>query len=143
MNTMFCDLGTVHQTSCAHTPQQNGIAERKHRHLLNVARSLMLPSSMINGKSPFELVYKKKPNLSYLSPNDEGKDSPVEDGSMKPSIDTADFAQGMYQEGRQFVVHFFDQNWSEGNVHNSDTSLTQIVDSLDDGQTLILRRSNR
>ena len=41
MNNMFSELGIVHQTSFAHTPQQNGIAERKHRHLLNVARSLM------------------------------------------------------------------------------------------------------
>ncbi|GJX72276.1 ribonuclease H-like domain-containing protein [Tanacetum coccineum] len=39
--SLFADLGIIHQTSCPHTPQQNGIAERKHRHLLNVARSLM------------------------------------------------------------------------------------------------------
>ena len=33
--------GIVHQSSCVETPQQNGIAERKNRHLLEVARSLM------------------------------------------------------------------------------------------------------
>ncbi|GJW94074.1 ribonuclease H-like domain-containing protein [Tanacetum coccineum] len=37
---------------------QNGIAERKHIHLF--------PSSILNGKSPFELVYGLKPKLSYL-----------------------------------------------------------------------------
>ncbi|GJU73539.1 putative RNA-directed DNA polymerase [Tanacetum coccineum] len=89
MALLFNNLGIVHQTSCAYTPQQNGIAERKHRHLLNVARSLLfqsgiplsmwpeciltaaylvnrLPSSVLNGKSPFELVYRVKPNLSHL-----------------------------------------------------------------------------
>ncbi|GJX89107.1 putative RNA-directed DNA polymerase [Tanacetum coccineum] len=89
MFSLFADLGIIHQTSCPHTPQQNGIAERKHRHLLNVARSLMfqggiplnfwsdciltavflinrLPSSVLSGRSPYELLHKKKPNLSLL-----------------------------------------------------------------------------
>ena len=31
----------IHQSSCAYTPQQNDVAGRKNRHLLDVARSLM------------------------------------------------------------------------------------------------------
>jgi len=33
--------GILHQTSCPDTPPQNGVAERKNRHLLEVTRSLM------------------------------------------------------------------------------------------------------
>ena len=34
--------GTIHQSSCSDTPAQNGRAERKHHHLLDTARSLLL-----------------------------------------------------------------------------------------------------
>jgi transposase InsO family protein len=33
--------GIEHQMTCVNTPEQNGVAERKNRHLLEVARSLM------------------------------------------------------------------------------------------------------
>jgi hypothetical protein len=33
--------GIIHQTTCPETPPQNGVAERKNCHLLEVARSLM------------------------------------------------------------------------------------------------------
>ena len=36
------DKGIIHQTSCAHTPQQNGVTERKNRHLLDVACCLLI-----------------------------------------------------------------------------------------------------
>jgi transposase InsO family protein len=31
-----------HQTTCPYTPEQNGVAEKKNRHLLEVARSMMI-----------------------------------------------------------------------------------------------------
>ncbi|GJT68068.1 ribonuclease H-like domain-containing protein [Tanacetum coccineum] len=53
-------------TSCSYTPQQNDIAERKHRYLLNVSRSLMLPSYVLSGARPFKIVHGKEPSLSRL-----------------------------------------------------------------------------
>ena len=36
------EKGIHHQFTCVNTPQQNGIVERKNKHLLEVARAIML-----------------------------------------------------------------------------------------------------
>ncbi|GJT34246.1 putative RNA-directed DNA polymerase [Tanacetum coccineum] len=46
LQTFFNDKEILHQTTCVYTPQQNGIAERKHRHLLNVSRSVMFQGEL-------------------------------------------------------------------------------------------------
>ncbi|RVW79030.1 Retrovirus-related Pol polyprotein from transposon TNT 1-94 [Vitis vinifera] len=38
--------GILHQSSCAHTPQQNGVTERKNRHLVETARTILLHSNV-------------------------------------------------------------------------------------------------
>lgn len=88
-NNLFSRLGIVHQTSCIYTPQQNGIVERKHQHLVQVARSLVLtsgisktywgdamlasayiinrlPTKTLEWKSPCEVLLGNKPDISNL-----------------------------------------------------------------------------
>jgi transposase InsO family protein len=52
------DKGIIHQTSCAHTPQQNGVAECKNRYLLDVACCLLIHMHVPNnfGVMPFSLL---------------------------------------------------------------------------------------
>ena len=38
--------GITHQSSCVDSPQQNGVFERKNRHLLEIARSLMFSTNV-------------------------------------------------------------------------------------------------
>lgn len=44
--TYLKDHGIDHQLSCPHTPQQNGCADRKHRHLVETARTLLATSKV-------------------------------------------------------------------------------------------------
>lgn len=43
---LYKRLGIEHQRSCIETPQQNGVVEKKHRHLLEVARPLYFQSTV-------------------------------------------------------------------------------------------------
>ncbi|GKC54553.1 ribonuclease H-like domain-containing protein [Tanacetum coccineum] len=70
-------------------------------------------ASVLNGKSPSELVHKRKPNLSHSSqfpqsPNDDGKDSSVEDGRF-PHSGNLDSTQGRYQSGTHSATQVDDQ----------------------------------
>lgn len=84
------DCGIQQLISCPYTPQQNGLAERKHRHITELGLTLMfqskiphkfwveafftenllsnlLPSSAQDDKrSPFEVLHGKKPDYSSL-----------------------------------------------------------------------------
>ena len=44
MKDFILEHGMLHQTTCPDTPQQNGVAERKNRTLLEIARALMFES---------------------------------------------------------------------------------------------------
>lgn len=89
LRIFFSEHGTLHERTCVETPQQNGIAERKHRHILNVARCLRFqanlllsfwgecvltatylinrtPSSSLDNVSPFERLYRTVPRYDHL-----------------------------------------------------------------------------
>ncbi|KAK2972925.1 hypothetical protein RJ640_015640 [Escallonia rubra] len=76
--------GILHQSSCTDTPAQNGVAERKNRHLLETARALLfqmkvpkpfwadaistacflinrMPSTVLNGDVPYSVLFPTKP----------------------------------------------------------------------------------
>ncbi|KAL0534904.1 hypothetical protein IC582_029203 [Cucumis melo] len=87
--SFLAQQGTLIQRSCPHTSQQNGRAERKHRHILDSVRAQLLsascsekfwgeaaltsvyvinrlPSQVIYNVSPFEQLYGTSPSYSNL-----------------------------------------------------------------------------
>ena len=56
MNQFCQEKGIIHQTSCAHNPEQNGVSERKNCFLLEITRALMIESQVPKSFSPEALV---------------------------------------------------------------------------------------
>jgi histone deacetylase 1/2 len=46
LNSFFKRIGIEHHISCPHAHQQNGSAERKHRHIVEVGLSLLAHAAM-------------------------------------------------------------------------------------------------
>nr|KAJ0214683.1 hypothetical protein LSAT_V11C400195050 [Lactuca sativa] len=89
MRDFYAQEVIVLETSCPHTPQQNGVVERKHRHLLETARALRfqanlpktfwgeyvltatyvinrMPSKILHGATPYEVLFKQKPSYEHM-----------------------------------------------------------------------------
>ncbi|XP_075074561.1 uncharacterized protein LOC142162144 [Nicotiana tabacum] len=87
--TVLKTQSIVHQSSCTYTPQKNGVVERKHRSILDMARALRyqdflplkfwgecvsiavyllnrLPNVLLQGKSFFEKFFQRSPSLQHL-----------------------------------------------------------------------------
>lgn len=43
----YATLSVLHETTCPHTSQQNNVTERKHRHILDITRTLMIQVNVL------------------------------------------------------------------------------------------------
>ena len=89
MRDFFSQQGITYQHSWTYTPQQDGVVERKHRHILESARALhftshlplhfwvecvstvvhilnRLPMPLLSRQTPFKCLYGKLPSYSHI-----------------------------------------------------------------------------
>lgn len=88
---LFLTTGVLHPTTCPHTPEQHGVVERKHRHLIETTVTLLLqaglpslfwlealltavyltnrmPHSSLQYQVPYSLLFQSSPNYLSLKP---------------------------------------------------------------------------
>ena len=89
LDQFFVKIGISHHVSCPHAHQQNGSAERKHHHIVEVGLALLAhasmplkfwdeafiaavylinrtPSKFLGFKTPMECLYDKKPIIVFF-----------------------------------------------------------------------------
>jgi hypothetical protein len=89
LSSFFTKIGVAHLVSCPHAHQQNGPAERKHKHIVEVGLALLAhasiplklwdeafataaylinrtPSKVIDFMTPYERLFHKKPDYKFL-----------------------------------------------------------------------------
>ena len=85
----FIQNGIYFRKSCPKTPEQNGVAQRKHRYIIGMTCTLLLvaqfhgqfwvdaayaapfiinwlPAPLLDGHSPYEKLFHKTPNCTFL-----------------------------------------------------------------------------
>ncbi|GJR67470.1 integrase, catalytic region, zinc finger, CCHC-type containing protein [Tanacetum coccineum] len=89
LHSYYENVGISHETSVARTPQQNGVVKRRNRTLVEAACTMLIYANaplflwaeavatacytqnwsiirLRHGKTPYELLHDRKPDLSYL-----------------------------------------------------------------------------
>lgn len=89
LSSFFQKHGIAHRVACPHTHQQNGVAERKHRHIVETGITFLarasvpfrfwsdafvttcflinrLPTRLLNMKTPVELLFHEPPDYTFL-----------------------------------------------------------------------------